>query len=123
MQITLIAESLDFVILDSKLCNTQKDSVQGCVYTNVADSRVTLNLQYIFCTIVRRQGLCNIFFAQAVRQEGYTVCERWDWKILTLGSASPYPRAERKTFQCTSFQKVLGPSTKSSTKSTYFRKV
>ena len=55
------------------------------------------------------------FFAQAVRQEGYTVCERWDWKILTLGSASPYPRAERKTFQCTSFQKVLGPSTKTST--------
>ena len=118
MQITLIAESLDFVILDllrTKLCNTQKDSVQGCVYTNMADSRVTLNLQNIFCTIVRRQGLCNNFLAQSVRQKGYTVCERRDWKILTLGSASPYPRAERKTFQCTSFQKVLGPSTKTST--------
>ena len=120
MQITLIAEFLDFVILDllrTKLCNTQKNGLcaRVCVHINVVDSRVTLNLQNIFCTIVRRQGLCNTFFAQAVRQEGYTVCERWDWKILTLGSASPYPRAERKTFQCTSFQKVLGSSTKTST--------
>ena len=73
MQITLIAESLDFVILDllrTKLCNTQKDSVQGCVYTNVADSRVTLNLQNIFCTIVRRQGLCNIFFCTGCETRG-----------------------------------------------------
>ena len=90
--------------LCARVCVYKCDRQQG--YTELAN---------IFCTIVRRQGLCNTFFAQAVRQEGYTVCERWDWKILTLGSASPYPRAERKTFQCTSFQKVLGPSTKTST--------